>query len=63
MKILCKVNGKPAIIAGFAPGRKGRPMVVVITQGVMKAVRLKDIDLDNVPQDLGKVVNIKNEAA
>ena len=56
MKILCKVNGKPAMIVGFGPGRKGRPVVIVITQGQLKSVRLKDIDLDNVPQDLGKVV-------
>lgn len=59
MKILCTVHGKPAMIAGFAPGRKGRPLVVVITQGKLKAVRLKDIDLENVPQDLGKVVKLK----
>lgn len=50
------------MIAGFAPGRKGRPMVIVITQGQLKAVRLKDIRLDNVPNDLGKVVTLKDKA-
>jgi hypothetical protein len=59
LKILCTVNGKAAVIVGFAPGRKGRPMVVVVTQGQLKAVRLKDIDLENVPNDLGKVVQLK----
>lgn len=34
-------------------------MVVVVTQGQLKAVRLKDIDLENVPNDLGKVVQLK----
>jgi hypothetical protein len=59
MKILCTVNNSPAVIVGFAPGRKGRPMVVVVTQGQLKSVRLKDIDLENVPNDLGKVVKLK----
>lgn len=59
MKILCKVAGKPAMIVGYAPGRKNRPVAIVITQGELRSVRLKDIDLTDVPQDLGKVVKMK----
>lgn len=46
MKIFCHVNGKAAIVVGYGPGRKGRPMAIVISDGKLKAVRLKDIDLD-----------------
>lgn len=51
MKVFCKVHGKDAVIAGYAPGKKGRIMAVVITEGALKAVRLKDIvlDIDNAP--------------
>ena len=59
MKILCKVHGKPAMIVGYGPGRKGRPMAIVVTKGKLEAVRLRDIDLSDVPQDLGKVVKLK----
>lgn len=47
------------MIVGYAPGRKGRPLAIVVTKGQLKSVRLKDIDLENVPQDLGKVVKFK----
>ena len=46
MKVFCNVNGKHALIVGYGPGRKGRPMAIVITEGKLKAIRLKDIDLD-----------------
>ena len=59
MKILCKVHGKPAMIVGYGPGKKGRPVVIVITQGQLKAVRLKDVNLADLPQDLGKVVELR----
>jgi hypothetical protein len=46
MKIFCHVHGKQAVVVGYAPGRKGRPMAIVITEGKLKPVRLKDIVLD-----------------
>lgn len=52
MKIPCKINGQPALIVGYAPGRKGRPMAMVITQGQIKAVRLKAIELGELPEPL-----------
>ena len=59
MKIPCLVNGKAAIIVGFGPGRKGRPMAMVITQGAMKAVRLKDIILEELPEQLASVTKLR----
>lgn len=56
MKIPCKVGGKAALIVGYAPGRKGRPMAMVITQGALKAVRLKDVELGELPERLQATV-------
>lgn len=47
------------MIVGYGPGRKGRPMAIVVTGGKLQAVRLKDIDLADIPQDLGKIVKLK----
>lgn len=47
------------MVIGYGPGRKGRPMAIVVSEGKLKAVRLKDIDLGSVSQDLGKVVEIR----
>jgi hypothetical protein len=57
MKIFCKVHGKSAVVVGYAPGRKGRPMAIVIVDGKLKDVRLKDIELDK-PQ----ITDIRREA-
>lgn len=46
MKIFCTVNGKPAVVVGYGPGRKGRPIAIVITEGQLKATRLKEVVLD-----------------
>jgi hypothetical protein len=60
VKIPCKVNSKSALVVGYAPGRKGRPMAIVITEGMLRAVRLKDIILGELPDQLSaKVVKIK----
>lgn len=52
MKIFCHVNQKPALIVGYAPGRKGKPVAIVITEGVLKSIRLKDLDLGQLPTQL-----------
>lgn len=63
MKIPCKVNGQAALIVGYVPGRKGRPMAMVITQGELKAVRLKHIELGELPERLqAKVVKMPGRA-
>jgi hypothetical protein len=64
MKIACKVFGKPGLVVGYAPGKKNRPLAIVITEGMLKPVRLKDIELVNVPDDLtAKVVPLKKDKA
>lgn len=56
MKIICKVHGKPAVIVGYGPGRKGRPRAIVITHGRLLDVPLKEIELERpekqMPEDL-----------
>lgn len=56
MKLPCHIAGKAALIVGYAPGRKGRPMAIVITQGTLKAVRLKDVELGELPEKLQATV-------
>lgn len=60
MKIFCQVNGKQAVVVGYGPGRKGKVRAIVITEGVLKDVALKDIVLDTperiVTDDRGNVV-------
>ena len=52
MRLACKVDGRPALIVGYTPGKKGKIHAVVITNGVMRAVRLKHIELVNPPEPL-----------
>ena len=54
MKIACKVQGKAALVVGYAPGKKGRPMAIVICDGQMKAVKLRHIDLGELKGTLAK---------
>ena len=46
MKIFCKVHGKDAVVVGYGPGRKGKPRAIVIAEGKLIDVALKDIVLD-----------------
>lgn len=62
MKIFCKVHDKPAVVVGYGPGKKGRPTAIVITEGQMKAIRLKDVVLGELPEQLlsrPKAVNLR----
>lgn len=52
MKILCKVNKKAALIVGFAQGHKSKTFAVVICEGKMQSVALKDIELNELPEAL-----------
>lgn len=64
MKLPCQVNGKPALIVGYGPGKKGRPMAIVITAGALRAVRLRDIVLGELPEELcAKIVNLRSASA
>lgn len=46
MKILCKVHGKEAVVVGYGPGRKGRVRAIIMSEGRLRDVALKDIDLN-----------------
>lgn len=61
MKLPCKVNGKPALVVGYAPGKKGRVMAVVITQGELRAVKLRQVQLGALPEALAaKIVKLRD---
>ncbi len=54
MKVFCKVRGKSAVVVGYGPGRKGRIRAIVLSQGKMIDVALKDIELDDdLPEHVG----------
>ena len=58
MKVFCNVHGKPAVIVGYGPGRKGKIRAIVITEGVMKDVALKEIVLDDDEKELPNNVEV-----
>jgi len=56
MKLACKVNKKDALIVGYAQGKGGKILAIVITCGELRSVRLKDVELINIPEGLEKTV-------
>ena len=58
MKLPCRVAGHPAMVVGYANAKRSKVWAIVITQGQLRPVRLRDIKLLNVPEELGKVVPI-----
>lgn len=63
MKLPCKVNGQPAMVVGYANAKRSKIWAIVITQGELRSVRLRDIELLNVPEELGKVVPLTKPKA
>lgn len=53
MKIPCQVRNTPAYIVGYTTGRKNKALAVVIMLGKLHAVKLRDIDLGELPEQLG----------
>jgi hypothetical protein len=46
MKLLVKLKtGEEGFIVGYAPGRKGRPLAVVVIDEKLRAVKLKGLEL------------------
>lgn len=46
MKLLVKLKtGEEGFIAGYAPGRKGRPLAVVVVDEKLRAVKLRSLEL------------------
>ncbi len=56
MKLACRVNGKDGLIVGYAQGKRSKVLAVVICSGELRAVRLKDIELLNIPDGLEKTI-------
>jgi hypothetical protein len=52
MKLACTVHGKPGLVVGYAQGKKNKIFAVVITEGQLKSVRLREIHLSNIPEAL-----------
>jgi len=52
VRLSCKIKNKPALIVGYAAGKKGAIHAVVIVEGSLKAVRLKHVELGPLPDDL-----------
>lgn len=56
MKLACRVAGHPGLIVGYANAKRSKVWAIVITQGELRPVRLRDIELLTVPAGLEKVV-------
>jgi len=54
VKLACKVRGHNAMIVGYATAKRARVYAIVITQGQLCPVRLRDIELLTVPEGLEK---------
>lgn len=54
MKLACRVNGHPAMVVGYANAKRSKVWAIVIVQGELRPVRLRDIELLNVPEELSK---------
>lgn len=59
MKIFCHINGKQGVVVGYGPGRKGRPMAIVLVNGQLKAMRLKDVVVDTDTTNVSRLHEIK----
>ncbi len=47
MKIVVRVRGRQGVIVGYCPGKKNRPLAIVLTEGKLVAVRLKELQLSS----------------
>lgn len=52
MRLLVKVHGQESVIVGYGPGTAGQPKAIVILDGQLHAVELKDIELQRLPKQL-----------
>lgn len=51
-ELVCRVGGKNAMIVGYGPGLHGVPKAIVVVDGELRAVKLKHIQLVDLPVDL-----------
>jgi hypothetical protein len=55
VRLSCRVGGKPGLIVGYAPGgSRNKIHAIIVVEGELKKFALKDIELLNVPEGLGK---------
>lgn len=54
MKLACKIKGKAALVVGYVQSKRQKVLAVVICEGELRSVRLRDIELLNVPEGLAK---------
>jgi hypothetical protein len=45
MRLLVNVHGKEGLVVGYAPGKKGRPLAIVVIDGKLQAVKLRNLEL------------------
>jgi hypothetical protein len=49
VKIACKVAGNEATVVGYCPGKKGKIYAIVISNGKLMSVALKNVELPELP--------------
>lgn len=55
MKLSCRVEGKQGLIVGYAPGgKRNRIHAIVVVEGELRHILLRQVELLNVPEGLGK---------
>ncbi len=55
MKLAVKVKGEAGIVVGYAPGGpKNKIHAIVLTGGELRRFLLKDVEVQNVPDELQK---------
>ena len=68
MRLFVKVNNQDTVIVGYGPGIAGQPKAIVILDGALHAVELKDVELQRLPKPLRRkhrrrnIVPLKKEA-
>ena len=55
MRLLVKINSKPAYIIGYGPGTNGSPRAICIFEGKLQDFSLSEIELISVPHRLQKL--------
>ena len=55
-QIVCNVKGHTALIVGYCQGKRGKVRAIVLTQGHLEDVALKECNLQDVPAELSPSV-------
>ena len=52
MRLLVRIRNQDSVIIGYCPDANGMPQAIVILDGRLEAVALKDIELQRLPKQL-----------